>query len=89
MNESKAMDMYNAGGNVPFSSSAGFNNVLLSNPKTGFRAVHHRYASLPIIVADITGLNRKQYKLPNQLSVQHRCTAGLGAKSDTVAVVCG
>jgi len=75
-------DMYNAGGNVPFSSSAGFNNVLLSNPKTGIQSGTTIVTPpLPIIVADITGLNRKQYKLPTSYQYNIGVQRALGAKS--------
>ncbi|MBS1852922.1 MAG: TonB-dependent receptor [Acidobacteria bacterium] len=58
-------DMYNAGTNVPFSASAGFNNVLLSNPKTGvLTGTTISVPPLPIVVSDITGLNADGYKLP-------------------------
>ncbi len=75
-------DMYNAGGNVPFSSAAGFNNVLLSNPKTGVQTGTTIVTPpLPIIVADITGLNRKQYKLPTSYQYNIGVQQALGARS--------
>jgi hypothetical protein len=75
-------DMYNAGGNVPFSSAAGFNNVLLSNPKTGIKTGTTIVTPpLPIIVADITGLNRKQYNLPTSYQYNIGVQQALGARS--------
>lgn len=75
-------DMYNAGGNVPFSSAAGFNNVLLANPKTGVQSGTTIVTPpLPIIVADITGLNRNQYKLPTSYQYNLGVQQALGARS--------
>ena len=75
-------DMYNAGGNVPFSSAAGFNNVLLANPKTGIQTGTTIVTPpLPIIVPDITGLNRNQYQLPTSYQYNLGMQQALGAKS--------
>jgi Carboxypeptidase regulatory-like domain/TonB-dependent Receptor Plug Domain len=75
-------DMYNAGGNVPFSSAAGFNNVLLANPKTGVQTGTTIVTPpLPIIVADITGLNRQQYKLPTSFQYNLGIQQALAARS--------
>ena len=66
-------DMYNAGPNVPFSTSVGFNNVLLSNPNTS--ALNGNTNVAPITVGGITGLAQTNYKLPvayqYSLGVQH------------------
>ncbi len=55
-------DMYNAGPNVPFSTSVSYNNVSLSNTAistlTGIQNV------APVTVAGITGLAVNDYKLP-------------------------
>jgi len=55
-------DMYNAGPNVPFSTSVTYNNVSLSNTAvstlTGLQNVS------PVTVAGITGLAVDDYKLP-------------------------
>src|SRR5579871_3064827 len=55
-------DMYNAGPNVPFSTSVSYNNVSLSNTAistlTGIQNV------APVTVAGITGLAVDDYKLP-------------------------
>ena len=73
-------DMYNAGPNIPFSTSVTFNNgVLLSNPNTSLSTGNTLTA--PITVADITGLNRKQYKLPVTYQYSVGVQQGFGAKS--------
>jgi len=75
-------DMYNAGGNVPFSSHAGFNNVLLANPKTGVQTGTTIVTPpLPIIVPDITGLNRNQYKLPTSYQYNIGVQRALAART--------
>jgi hypothetical protein len=56
-------DMYNAGPNIPFSTSVTFNGgVKLDNPSTFLK--DGSTAVAPITVADITGLAVDQYKLP-------------------------
>ncbi len=55
-------DVYNTGGNVPFSANASFNNVLLSNPNTDIAS--GQTVPLTIPVAGITGIVRNGYKLP-------------------------
>ncbi len=55
-------DMYNAGTNVPFSASAGFSNVLLSNPKTNVQT--GQTLSVPIVASSLTGFARNNYNLP-------------------------
>ncbi len=72
-------DMYNAGPNIPFSSSVTFNNVLLSNPNTSVQSGNT--LSAPITVADITGLNSTQYKLPVSYQYSFGVQHALGAKS--------
>jgi len=75
-------DMYNAGGNVPFSSHAGFTNVLLANPKTGVQSGTTIVTPpLPIIVPDITGLNRNQYNLPTSYQYNIGVQRALAARS--------
>ena len=69
-------DMYNSGTNVPFSASASFNNVLLSNPKTGIGSgTTISPLELPIVIPDITGMNAGDYKNTTNyqysLGVQH------------------
>ena len=64
-------DMYNAGPNIPFSSSVSFNNVELNNPST-FLA-NGSTAVAPITVASITGLAVNQYKPP----VAYQWSAGV------------
>lgn len=55
-------DMYNAGPNIPFSSSVTFNNVSLSNPNLS--VLTGETLTAPITVANITGLAYTDYKLP-------------------------
>jgi hypothetical protein len=64
-------DMYNAGPNIPFSSSVSFNNVELNNPSTFL--VSGKTAVAPITVASITGLAVNQYKPP----VAYQWSAGI------------
>jgi hypothetical protein len=73
-------DMYNAGPNIPFSTSVTFNNgVLLANPNTSVQTGNTLTA--PITVADITGLDRKEYKLPVTYQYSVGVQQGFGAKS--------
>ncbi|MCU1294114.1 MAG: hypothetical protein JWP08_2964, partial [Bryobacterales bacterium] len=55
-------DMYNAGPNIPFSSSVTFNNVSLSNPNASI--LTGSTLAAPITVASITGLAYSDYKSP-------------------------
>jgi len=55
-------DMYNAGPNVPFSTSVTFSGVSLENPKQFLS--NGNTAVAPVTVADITGLAVDNYKLP-------------------------
>ncbi len=55
-------DVYNAGPNVPFSSSVTFNNVSLSNPNVSL--LTGQTLAAPITVSDITGLAYTDYKAP-------------------------
>ncbi len=55
-------DVYNGGGNVPFSTNITFNNVSLSNPNTSLLTGQTQTA--PITVGDITGLSNSDYKPP-------------------------
>jgi hypothetical protein len=73
-------DMYNAGPNVPFSTSVTFNNgVLLANPSTSVQS--GKTLTAPITVADITGLNSNQYKLPVSYQYSLGVQQAFGAKS--------
>jgi hypothetical protein len=72
-------DVYNTGGNVPFSANASYNNVSLSNPNLNvITGLVTSPLALPIPVAGITGIN-KDYPLPTSsqfsLGVQHALTA--------------
>ena len=55
-------DVYNGGGNVPFSTNVTFNNVSFSNPNTSLLTGQTQVA--PITVGDITGLSYTDYKPP-------------------------
>ncbi|HWZ98656.1 MAG TPA: carboxypeptidase-like regulatory domain-containing protein [Candidatus Dormibacteraeota bacterium] len=59
-------DMYNAGPNIPFSLQVSTPvPVEMNNPSIALsNGVAHTAANLPINPADITGLNRSQYKQP-------------------------
>ena len=73
-------DMYNAGPNIPFSAQVTFNNgVLLSNPNTSVGT--GQTLAAPINAADITGLNRTEYKLPVSYQYSIGIQQQLGAKS--------
>jgi len=65
-------DMYNAGGNQPFSANVGFNNVILGTPTT---LIGGGAPPVGIPVGSITGLDYNNYKLPMSsqfsLGVQH------------------
>jgi hypothetical protein len=67
-------DVYNAGPNIPFSSSVTFNNVSLSNPNTSL--LTGQTLTAPITVASITGLAYTDYKNPASyqysVGVQHQ-----------------
>jgi hypothetical protein len=64
-------DMYNAGPNIPFSTSVTFNNVSLDNPSTFL--LNGKTAVAPITVAGITGLAVDHYKPP----VVYQWSAGI------------
>jgi Carboxypeptidase regulatory-like domain len=55
-------DMYNAGPNIPFSSSVTFNNVSLSNPNASI--LTGSTLAAPVTVSSITGLAYSDYKSP-------------------------
>ena len=55
-------DMYNAGPNIPFSTSVTFNGVSLENPSMYLN--NGTTAVAPVTVAGITGLAVDRYKLP-------------------------
>lgn len=67
-------DVYNAGPNIPFSSSVTFNNVSLSNPNVSL--LTGQTLSAPITAASITGLAYTDYKNPASyqfsLGIQHQ-----------------
>ncbi len=71
-------DMYNAGTNVPFSATANFNNVLLSDPH--INVASGSALSVPIVVPSITGL-ALNYPLPVSYQYSLGIQRELGARS--------
>ena len=76
-------DVYNGGGNIPFSTSVSNNGVSLSNPavllQSGVAAVN------PINPASIVGLSGANYKLPTSYQFSLQIQQSLGEK--TVATI--
>jgi hypothetical protein len=72
-------DMYDAGPNIPFSLTAGLNNVSFQNPQVSL--LNGPTVGFPIVPATINGLDKDNYKLPvsyqYSLGIQH----SLGAKT--------
>jgi uncharacterized membrane protein len=68
-------DMYNAGPNIPFSTNVTLNNVLLSSPTTSLSKGGTLDPAAEVTVADITGLDKTNYKMPvsyqYSVGVQH------------------
>lgn len=71
-------DVYNAGPNIPFSSSVTLNNVSLSNPHISL--LTGGVANAPITAASITGLAYSDYKNPASyqfsFGIQHELRRG-------------
>jgi hypothetical protein len=75
-------DMYQAGPNVPFSSSATLNNVSLSNPHQNVQNGSTIVAPpLPIIVPTISQLNSARYNLPMSYQFSFGVQRSLAANS--------
>jgi hypothetical protein len=72
-------DVYNGGGNIPFSASVTNNGVFLSNPgvllQTGQKAVN------PILPASIVGLSYTNYKQPTSYQYSFGIQQSLGEKT--------
>jgi len=72
-------DMYDAGPNIPFSLTAGLNNISFQNPNISL--LNGLGSGFPIVPATINGLDAQNYKLPTSyqysLGVQH----SLGART--------
>ncbi|HKR30450.1 MAG TPA: hypothetical protein VJT08_08235, partial [Terriglobales bacterium] len=81
-------DMYNGGTNVPFSASAGLNNVFLSNPKTNIQS-GNAIAGLPIVVPSITGIAKDNYKAPVTYQYSFGMQHALGSKAVLAASYVG
>jgi len=78
-------DVYNTGGNVPFSANAGFNNVLLSDPNTGVTSGTTNPLTVP--VASVTGISRSNYKLPQSYQFSFGVQQALGKSVLSVSYV--
>jgi len=76
-------DMYNSGGNLPFSDSVTNSFVSLSNPGTSLLTGQTLVS--PILPAGIQGLNSTNYKLPVTMQFSFGIQQSLGSK--TVASV--
>jgi len=75
-------DMYNAGGNVPFSAAVTLNNVLLANPKApAATGVPISTSTLPIVVPSITGVANNAYQLPTSAQFSFSVEQQLGSKA--------
>jgi hypothetical protein len=72
-------DMYNMGTNIPFSASAQENFVSLDDPHNFIAG--GSVPGLPIVVSDITGLNRTMYKLPTSYQFSAGVQQAIGQKS--------
>jgi len=81
-------DMYNGGTNVPFSASAGLNNVSLSNPKLNI-ASGQTITGLPVVVPSITGLATDNYKAPVTYQYSFGMQHALGSKAVLAASYVG
>lgn len=78
-------DVYNTGGNVPFSANASFNNVLLANPGTDIATGNTVPLTIP--VADITGISRGNYKPPQSYQFSFGVQQSLGKSVLSVSYV--
>ena len=78
-------DVYNTGGNVPFSANASFNNVLLANPNTDIKTGDTLPLTIP--VAGITGIVRNGYKLPQSYQFSLGVQQALGKSVLSVSYV--
>ena len=78
-------DVYNTGGNVPFSANASFNNVLLANPGTAIATGNTNPLTIP--VANITGIVKNNYKLPQSYQFSVGVQQSLGKSVLSVSYV--
>jgi Carboxypeptidase regulatory-like domain len=72
-------DVYDGATNAPFGTTAGFSNVLLSNPNTSITSGSTLAAPIP--VASIVGLAPNNYQLPVSYQYSVGVQRALGAKS--------
>lgn len=74
-------DMYDAGPNIPFSLTAGLNNVSFDNVNTSIIDGPQTPGTFPIAPASITGLARNNYALPVSYQYSFGVQHSLGAKT--------
>jgi hypothetical protein len=72
-------DVYNGGGNIPFSASVTNTGVSLSNP--GMLLSSGQAAVAPILPASIVGVNQTNYKLPTSYQYSIGIQRSLGEKN--------
>jgi len=80
-------DMYNSGGDIPFSDAVTYNGVSLSNP--GVSLLTGETLVAPILPASIQGLNSTNYKLPVSYQFSVGVQQALGAKTVLSAAYVG
>jgi hypothetical protein len=72
-------DVYNGGTNVPFSATVGVSNVLLSNPQVSVATGNAPARTIPVV--SVTGIDRKNDKLPVTYQYSFGVQQGLGSTS--------
>jgi len=72
-------DMYNSGGNIPFSDNVTFTGVSLSNP--GMSLLTGQTLTAPILPASVQELNATNYKLPVSMQFSLGIQQALGEKT--------
>ena len=72
-------DMYNSGGNIPFSDNVTFTSVSLSNP--GMSLLSGQTLTAPILPANIQALSKDNYKLPTDYQFSFGVQHTLGQKN--------
>jgi hypothetical protein len=78
-------DVYNNAGSPPFAASVTFNNVSLSDPKTGLATGQTGVASIP--VNNMTGLDKNNYKSPRSTQFSLGVQQALGKSVLSVSYV--
>ena len=72
-------DVYNGGTNVPFSATVGLSNVFLANPQVSVATGNPPARTIPVV--SISGIDRKNYKLPVTYQYSLGLQQALGSKS--------